>query len=113
MASETITSTAAPFVVQPHLTAIAIAYQNAAMIADAALPRVPVTGSTFKYTIYDKRDTFTVPDTKVGRTSRPNEVDWHASEAAARGGSKSPFPRRTSTTRRAHRLIPRCKPPSN
>jgi hypothetical protein len=83
MASETITSTAAPFVVQPHLTAIAIAYQNAAMIADAALPRVPVTGSTFKYTIYDKRDTFTVPDTKVGRTSRPNEVDWHASEAAA------------------------------
>jgi hypothetical protein len=83
MATETIVTTAAPFVVQPQLTAIAIAYQNARMIADSVLPRVPVNRADFKYTVYDKRDTFTIPDTKVGRTSRPNEVDWHATEAVA------------------------------
>ena len=75
MPVSTINTNPAPFVIQPHLTAIAIAYQNGRMIADAVLPRVPVPGSTFKYTVYDKRDTFTIPDTKVGRTSRPNEVD--------------------------------------
>lgn len=80
MAIETVTTSPALFVVQPHLTAIAVAYENERMIADAVLPRVQVPGSTFKYTVYDKRDTFTIPDTKVGRTSRPNEVDWHATE---------------------------------
>lgn len=83
MATETITTSPALFVVQPHLTAIAVAYQNERMIADAVLPRVQVPGSTFKYTVYDKRDTFTIPDTKVGRTSRPNEVDWHATEQSS------------------------------
>jgi hypothetical protein len=83
MPVSTINTNPAPFVIQPHLTAIAVAYQNGRMIADAVLPRVPVPGSTFKYTVYDKRDTFTIPDTKVGRTSRPNEVDWHATEQTA------------------------------
>jgi hypothetical protein len=83
MASETVITNPAPFVIQPHLTAIAIAYRNARMIADLVLPRVQVPGSTFKYTLFDKRDNMTIPDTKVGRTSSPNEVDWHATEQSA------------------------------
>jgi len=83
MAQENIVTSPALFVAQPVLTAIAIAYANERMIADAVLPRVPVSRADFKYTVYDKRDTFTIPDTKVGRTSRPNEVDWHATEQTA------------------------------
>lgn len=83
MPTQTITTNPAPFQIQPHLTAIAIAYRNEQMIADEVLPRVDVPGETFKYTVYDKGDTFTIPDTKVGRTSRPNEVDWHATEQTA------------------------------
>ena len=83
MANNTVTTNPAPFVIQPHLTAIALMYQNAEMIADQVLPRVPVPGSTFKYSVFDKGDMMTIPDTKVGRTSRPNEVDWHATELAA------------------------------
>jgi hypothetical protein len=83
MPTQTITTNPAPFIIQPHLTAIAIAYRNERMIADQVLPRVPVPGETFKYSLYDKGDQFTIPDTKVGRTSRPNEVDWHATESSA------------------------------
>jgi hypothetical protein len=88
MPTQTITTNPAPFIIQPHLMAIAIAYRNERMIADQVLPRVPVPGETFKYTLYDKGDNFTIPDTKVGRTSRPNEVDWHATESSA---SVSPY----------------------
>lgn len=83
MPTQTITTNPAPFVPQPHLTAIAIAYRNEQMIADEVLPRVPVPAETFKYSVFDKADMFTIPDTKVGRTSRPNEVDWHATEQTA------------------------------
>jgi hypothetical protein len=83
MPTQTILTNPAPFIIQPHLTAVAIAYRNEQMIADDVLPRVPVPGETFKYTVYDKADTFTIPDTKVGRTSKPNEVDWHATELSA------------------------------
>jgi hypothetical protein len=73
----------APFVVQPTLTSITIAYSNGKLIADDVMPRVPVDKQDFKYTKYTKEDTFTVPDTKVGRLSKPNQVDWSASEALA------------------------------
>jgi hypothetical protein len=75
--------TAAPFVIQPRLTAITIAYKNADMIADQVLPRVPVDSPDFKYTLYKKEDTFTIPDTKVGRVGKTNQVDYSASEATA------------------------------
>lgn len=70
----------APFVIQPYLTSIALAYRNQRMIADDVLPRVPVERQVFKYSAYTLEDGFTVPDTRVGRKSKPNEIDWTATE---------------------------------
>ncbi len=63
------------------LTAIAIAVKNRSMIADQVLPRTtPMKKSTFKYRHYDDANAFTVPDTKVGRRSQVNEVDFGGTE---------------------------------
>ncbi len=65
------------FPINPELCAVAIAYQNSAdaLIADSVLPRVP-TAMKFKYTKYDAAQGYTVPQTKVGRKSEPNMVDF-------------------------------------
>lgn len=70
----------APFAIQAHLTAISLAYHNAKFIADMVLPRVPVGSPTFKYSKYTLADGFTIPDTRVGRKSAPNSIDWTATE---------------------------------
>lgn len=69
-----------PFPVDPELTSITMAYENQALIADLVLPRVPVGMESFKWTKYDKADRFTVPETRVGRKSRVNEVEFGATE---------------------------------
>jgi hypothetical protein len=65
------------FPVNPELTAIALAYQNpeSQLIADRVLPRVP-TAKKFKYTKYTTEQGYTVPETRVGRKSEPNMVDF-------------------------------------
>lgn len=73
----------APFQVTPQMTAIAIAYTNEKMIADAVLPRVPVDTPDFNYSKFNQQDSFTVPDTKVGRKSAVNEVDYSATLASS------------------------------
>jgi hypothetical protein len=73
-------ATAAPFPIQPDLTAIALMYRNKRMIADQVLPRVPVGKQDFKYFLHTLADGFTVPDTKVGRRSPPNQVEFTATE---------------------------------
>lgn len=70
----------APFPIQPELTAIAIGYKNRRLIADDVLPRVPVGKQEFKYLKHSMAEGFTLPDTKVGRKSKPNEVDFSATE---------------------------------
>ncbi|WP_315804041.1 capsid protein [Bradyrhizobium sp. SZCCHNS3002] len=70
----------APFVIQQRLTAITLAYRNQLFIADQVLPRVPVDSSAFKWSKYTLADGFTIPDTRVGRKSAPNEIDWTATE---------------------------------
>jgi hypothetical protein len=70
----------APFVVQPRLTAITLAYRNQAFIADSVLRRVPVESSSFKWTQYNLADGFTIPDTRVGRKSQVNRIDWSGTE---------------------------------
>lgn len=72
---------AQPFPLNPVYTAIAIAYTNQRLIADMVMPRVPVASKEFKYRKYELADGFTIPDTKVGRRSRPNEVDFTSTEA--------------------------------
>lgn len=73
-------TTNAPFPIQPELTAVAIAYRNTRLIADQVAPRVPVGKQEFKYLKHTMAEGFTVPDTKVGRKGRPNEVEFSATE---------------------------------
>lgn len=63
-----------PWPVHPEYTAIAVSYVGREpLAADIVLPRV--TGrmrSTGKYTVYNESDAFALPDTELGRVSRPN-----------------------------------------
>lgn len=70
----------APFTIQQRLMAITLAYRNQAFIADLVMPRVPVDSSAFKWSKFTLADGFTIPDTRVGRKSAPNEIDWSATE---------------------------------
>lgn len=74
-----------PFPTDARLTAIALAYRNPdiVLIADDVLPRTP-TDYDFKWLRYDLAQGFTVPDTRVGRKSAPNEVDFQAIEQISR-----------------------------
>ncbi len=72
----------APFVVQPRLMALTLLYRNARYIADLVFPRVPVDSQQFKWSKYTLGDSFTIPDTRVGRKSKPNEIDWTATEVS-------------------------------
>jgi len=65
-----------PFPVDPVLTAITIAYRNDDYIADDVLPRTPVAKPEFKWHKHRLADGFTIPDTRVGRTSAPNQVTF-------------------------------------
>lgn len=74
-----------PFPIDPTLTAIAIGYRNPAhtLIAKRALPPLPVLQESFKWSEYPLAEGFTVPDTKVGRKSRPNQVEFTVTEKDA------------------------------
>lgn len=69
-----------PFPVDPVLTGIAMAFRQRGMIADDVLPRVPVGGSEFKWYKFDFAEETTLPDTRVGRRTPPNQVEFGASE---------------------------------
>lgn len=70
-----------PFAVNPELTAVAVGFKNTedSLIADELMPRVP-TAETFKYTVYDTPQMYSVPDTKVGRKSEPTQVTFVGTE---------------------------------
>lgn len=70
----------APFPIDPALMAIAIAFKNKRMIADEVLPRSVVGKQEFKYLEHAMAEGFTIPDTKVGRKSQPNQVEFSATE---------------------------------
>jgi hypothetical protein len=78
-----VASIVAPFPVDPELTAIAVAYKNPAFIADQVFPRVQVGKSTFKYRVFSKADSFTIPDTLVARASAPNQVNFGYTEESS------------------------------
>lgn len=72
------------FPVDPILTAIAIAYHNASLIADDLMFRInPLAKEEFKYTVYDLAEGFTVPDTKVGRRGATPEISFSGDEVTA------------------------------
>jgi hypothetical protein len=70
----------APFVQHAGMTAVALATKQANLIADQVLPRVPVSAEKFSCNVYPTGDGFTVPETKVGRKGKPNEVEFSSSE---------------------------------
>jgi len=65
------------FPINNELSAVAIAFQNpqAHLIADQVLPRIPGP-QKFTYTRYAPEQGYTIPDTRVGRKSEPNMVDF-------------------------------------
>lgn len=72
-----------PYVQNPVLTAIAIAFKNGKMIADSVLPRVPVGKRDFKYTIFPKEEVYTLPESRVGRRGKVNQVSFTGTEQTA------------------------------
>ncbi len=74
-----------PFLINPVLTGIVIAYQNAELIADQVLPRLgpPLARQLFQYMKFDFAQTITVPDTKVGRKGEPGTVEFTGTEVEA------------------------------
>lgn len=71
----------APFPIRPDLLAVAVGYKNGRLIADDVLPRKPVATPEFRYLKYPIGEGFSVPETKVGRKGKPNEVEVTATEA--------------------------------
>lgn len=73
-----------PFPIDPQLTAIAVIVRNQAMIADQVLPRTsPLAKTQFAYQYYPPAQQFTVPDTKVGRRSQVNQVEFNGERLQA------------------------------
>jgi hypothetical protein len=86
-----------PFVINPYLTGITTAFRNpsTALIADQVLPRVQVAAEEFGYNTFPTEDAFTVPDTRVGRTSKVNQVEFSASRTTSQTqdyGLEDPIP---------------------
>lgn len=71
-----------PFTVDPVLTAVAVGYRNtdAMRIADQVLPRSPVSGEKFKWTEYPLSEAFNIPDAKVGRRGRVQQLEFGGEE---------------------------------
>lgn len=69
-----------PFEADPVLTALTVSYRNPenAYIADDFLPRTPVGGEKFGWTRFPVGQAVTVPETRVGRTGRPNRVEFQS-----------------------------------
>lgn len=71
-----------PFVIDAALSAISIGYKNSASayIADEALPRMPVSAEKFKWTKYPLEEAFNVPDARVGRRGRVQQLEFGGTE---------------------------------
>jgi hypothetical protein len=70
-----------PIPVIPFLTSISVNYRNNRLIADEVLPRVQVGKQDFRYLKYSMADSFTIPNTLVGRTSKPSQAEFGATAA--------------------------------
>lgn len=71
------------FFYSPQLSALYVAYENDDAIADDVLPIVKVPGPAFYYNTFDKFTRFNIFETKVGRTSATNQIDWSSTQQTA------------------------------
>lgn len=96
--------TQAPFGIEPRLTQISQAVMPVGMVADEVLPPVPVDGPLFAYATDITDEAFTVPDVRIGRTGRANQVEHgavNATDEILDYGLEEPVPRRDQATARA------------
>lgn len=95
-----------PLAQSATLTAIAVMYKNARLIADVVMPRVPVALPTFEFTEFPMELQFTVPDTKVSRLGRPTQFVPQSNKTAGATlpyGLEVPVPRRDQAVAAAMR----------
>lgn len=59
-----------------RLTQIALAVRPEGMLADIICPRVPVGAENFTYTVFAEDMYFNIPNTRIGRKSEANEVEF-------------------------------------
>ena len=71
---------AANFSSNPTYIAAAVAFVNGKLIADEALPRVPVYSSKFAYNVYDFDQGLTLPNARIGRKGKTNDVEFSSKE---------------------------------
>lgn len=69
-----------PYPIDPALSAIAVAYRNEDYVADSVLPRIRVDKQKFTFLSYADDTHFNIPDARVGRRSKPNEITLDATE---------------------------------
>ena len=69
-----------PFSPDVERTAIALAYRPEGLIADRVLPRTKVAKRNFTYTVFDRESLMKIPDTRIGRKSQANTVEFGSSE---------------------------------
>jgi hypothetical protein len=91
-----------PFQYNPTLTGIALAYSNPAytLIADQVLPRTQVATEAFEYLSFPVEDQYTVPDTRVGRTSKVNQIEFGGTKVGSSTedyGLEDPIPSKDMT----------------
>lgn len=67
-----------PFVINPELTGIALAYKNDDYIADLVLPRTKVGKEQFAYNEYPKSTYMQTVDGKIGRKGEPETIELKA-----------------------------------
>ena len=72
-----------PFPIDPVMTAVVVAFRNKRLIADDVLPRVPVGKKEFKYSKHTFEEGFTIPNTLVGRKSKPNQAEFSSTDETA------------------------------
>ncbi|OKP69624.1 capsid protein [Ensifer adhaerens] len=74
-----------PFPIDATLTAIAIGYRNPAhtLIGRRVLPAVPVLSEQFKWSEFPLDEGFSVPELRVGRKGRVNQVEFSVTERDA------------------------------
>jgi hypothetical protein len=63
-----------------RLSAISIGYVNKLLIAAIICPHVMVPDRTFTYKVWNKKDGFTVPDTRISKKGVANEIEFGFTE---------------------------------
>lgn len=69
-------ATNTPNQLNARLSQIAMAVKPEGMLADIVCPRIPVEAESFRYTIFAEDAFFNIPDTKIGRKSSANQVEF-------------------------------------